>query len=81
MLAELSTLLDTSLSCFPIYPDPIVNKPAVTVYKHDGKHVEIDGVFLVPVLVVIVPEILVVKQIVLISLISMSNAVLYLGQV
>ncbi|KIK59965.1 hypothetical protein GYMLUDRAFT_43992 [Collybiopsis luxurians FD-317 M1] len=51
MLAELSTLLDTSLSRFPIYPDPIVNKLAVSVYEHGGQHVEIGIVFLVLVLI------------------------------
>ena len=71
MLAKLSQLLDASSSSFPIYPDPIVNKLAVTVYKYGGKHIKIKFVFHILVLfflVVIVLEIFVIEQIVLIIL-------------
>lgn len=57
----------------PIYPDLIVNKLTVTVYKHGGKHIEIDIVFLIN----IVPEIFIIEQIVLIFILYQSQRPFY----
>jgi hypothetical protein len=81
MSSKLSQLLDASLSHFPINSNPSVNNLANAVHEHSGKYIKINVVFLVLVLAVIVPEILVVKQVVLVSLVSVSKANLYLRQV